>query len=96
LLALRRRGAEEWPAVERHLPSTFLLLQVQLALSAVKLENKDTFGKSDPFVRISKARENGAWVPVLKTEVNKAVLGAQFCWLLGIPLDAVAVPLLPV
>ena len=40
---------------------------VNLALGASKLENKDTFGKSDPFVRVSKARESGAWVPVLKT-----------------------------
>ena len=45
-------------------------MQVQLALAASKLENKDTWGKSDPFVRISKARENGEWMPVLKTEVG--------------------------
>ena len=45
-------------------------LQVQLTLGASKLENKDTWGKSDPFVRISKARENGEWAPVLKTEVS--------------------------
>ncbi|PSC75848.1 copine-3 [Micractinium conductrix] len=42
---------------------------VEMTLAAVKLDNKDMFGKSDPFVRISKARETGAWVPVLKTEV---------------------------
>ena len=41
-----------------------------MTLAAVKLDNKDMFGKSDPFVRISKARETGAWVPVLKTEVR--------------------------
>lgn len=41
-----------------------------MCLAASKLENKDTFSKSDPFVRISKARESGAWVPVLKTEVG--------------------------
>lgn len=45
-------------------------LQVEMCLAASKLENKDTFSKSDPFVRISKARESGAWVPVLKTEVG--------------------------
>ncbi|PSC75501.1 copine-3-like isoform X1 [Micractinium conductrix] len=42
---------------------------VEMTLSATKLDNKDMFGKSDPFVRISKARETGAWVLVLKTEV---------------------------
>ncbi|EFN58110.1 hypothetical protein CHLNCDRAFT_30221, partial [Chlorella variabilis] len=42
---------------------------VQLTLGASKLENKDTWGKSDPFVRISKLRHNGEWAPVLKTEV---------------------------
>jgi hypothetical protein len=41
-----------------------------MSLGASKLDNKDTFGKSDPFVRIAKARESGAWVPVLKTEVG--------------------------
>ena len=41
-----------------------------LALAGIKLDNKDTWSKSDPFVRISKARESGAWVPVLKTEVG--------------------------
>ncbi len=44
--------------------------QVQLSLAASKLENKDTWGKSDPFVRISKARANGAWFPVLKSEAS--------------------------
>lgn len=53
-------------------------LQVQLSLAAAKLENKDTFGKSDPFLRISKARENGEWTPVLKTEV-----GGGCWWLVG-------------
>lgn len=43
---------------------------VSLALAATKLDNKDLFGKSDPFVRVSKARESGAWVPILKTEVR--------------------------
>ena len=43
---------------------------VTLALAAQRLENKDTFGKSDPFLRISKARESGAWAPVVKSEVG--------------------------
>ena len=50
-----------------HPPS---LPQVQLSLAASKLENKDTWGKSDPFVRISKARSNGEWFPVLKSEAS--------------------------
>eukprot|EP00887_Chlorella_sp_A99_P002975 scaffold24.g2975.t1 len=55
-------GAEE-------MPNTNAVVSMQL--SAVKLENKDTFSKSDPFVRVSKQRENGDWIPVLKTEVRK-------------------------
>lgn len=43
---------------------------VTLGLAAQRLENKDAFGKSDPFLKISKARESGAWVPVLKSEVG--------------------------
>jgi len=58
-----------------HLPAAPALLQVQLTLAASRLDNKDTFGKSDPFLRISKAREGGAWVPVLKTEVSGAGAG---------------------
>lgn len=43
---------------------------VTLGLAAQRVENKDAFGKSDPFLKISKARESGAWVPVLKSEVG--------------------------
>lgn len=43
---------------------------VTLALAAQRLDNKDTFGRSDPFLKLSKARESGAWVPVLKSEVG--------------------------
>ena len=49
------------------LPGTNAL--VTLALAASRLDNLDVFGKSDPFVIVSKARESG-WVPVLKTEVR--------------------------
>ncbi len=45
---------------------------VTLALAAQHLDNKDMFGKSDPFLKISKARENGAWAPVVKSEVRSA------------------------
>jgi hypothetical protein len=40
-----------------------------MSLSASRLDNLETFSRSDPFLRISKMRENGEWVPVLKTEV---------------------------
>jgi hypothetical protein len=42
---------------------------VSMSLSASRLDNLETFSRSDPFLRISKMRENGEWVPVLKTEV---------------------------
>lgn len=42
---------------------------VTLALAAQRLDNKDIFSKSDPFVKICKARESGAWAPVVKSEV---------------------------
>ena len=46
-----------------------LLPQVELSFAATKLENKDTFGRSDPFLRISRMHNN-EWKPVLKTEVR--------------------------
>ncbi|KAI7838705.1 hypothetical protein COHA_007502 [Chlorella ohadii] len=42
---------------------------VTLGLAGQGLENLDTFSKSDPFFIISKAREGGQWVPVVKSEV---------------------------
>lgn len=42
---------------------------VSMCLGATKLDNVETFSKSDPFVRVSKMRESGTWIPVLKTEV---------------------------
>lgn len=42
---------------------------VTLALAAQRLDNMDLLSKSDPFAKISKARESGAWVPVVKSEV---------------------------
>ena len=50
---------------------------VTLALAAQRLDNKDTFSKSDPFVKICKARESGAWAPVVKTEVRWGVLALK-------------------
>ena len=42
---------------------------VTLRLRAQKLENKDLFSKSDPFLRLSRMREDGSFMPCFKTEV---------------------------
>jgi len=42
------------------------VLTIQLAAGSLK--NVDTFSKSDPFLEISKATEDGRWLPVYKTE----------------------------
>ncbi len=47
-----------------------------MCLGATKLDNVETFSKSDPFVRVSKMRESGTWIPVLKTEVG-GLAGSQ-------------------
>ncbi|XP_074570100.1 protein BONZAI 3 [Curcuma longa] len=41
----------------------------EITFRCSKLENKDVFSKSDPFLQISKAVESGITVPVCKTEV---------------------------
>ncbi|KAL4428006.1 hypothetical protein ABPG75_002095 [Micractinium tetrahymenae] len=51
---------------------------VSLTLAGSRLANLDTFSKSDPFVQVSKSREGGAWVPVLKTEVIDNNLNPQW------------------
>ena len=48
--------------------------EVEIQLVAHNLDKKDFFGKSDPFVTISKATENGDYVIVHKTEVIKTTL----------------------
>ena len=48
--------------------------QVVLQLVAYHLDKKDFFGKSDPFVVISKSTESGDYVVVHKTEVIKNTL----------------------
>lgn len=48
--------------------------EVELQLVAHKLDKKDFFGKSDPFVVISRANESGTFVVVHKTEVIKKTL----------------------
>jgi hypothetical protein len=42
---------------------------VNFGVSAKKLDNKDLFGKSDPFLTIYKESSNGQWTLVHKTEV---------------------------
>ncbi|XP_047971154.1 protein BONZAI 3-like [Salvia hispanica] len=42
---------------------------IELRFRCSALENKDTFSTSDPFLRISRASENGGYIPICKTEV---------------------------
>ncbi|EFJ08588.1 hypothetical protein SELMODRAFT_185243 [Selaginella moellendorffii] len=44
---------------------------VELVLRCSDLNNKDFFSKSDPFLRLSRLREDGSSVPVYKSEVKK-------------------------
>ncbi|KAI3892383.1 hypothetical protein MKX03_012601 [Papaver bracteatum] len=44
-------------------------LAVDMTFHCSKLENKDHFSKSDPFLRISKIVESGGYFPICKTEV---------------------------
>ncbi|KAI3967746.1 hypothetical protein MKW92_004675 [Papaver armeniacum] len=44
-------------------------LAVDMTFHCSKLENKDHFSKSDPFLRISKIVESGGYFPMCKTEV---------------------------
>lgn len=48
--------------------------EVEFQLIAHNLDKKDFFGKSDPFVIISKSTESGGYVAVHKTEVIKTTL----------------------
>lgn len=49
-----------------------------LTLAGSGLDKKDFFGKSDPYVLISKAREDGTFVLVHKTEIVKNTLDPRF------------------
>ncbi|KAK3135745.1 hypothetical protein QOZ80_5BG0422880 [Eleusine coracana subsp. coracana] len=44
-------------------------MAVEMTLHCLNLENKDTFSKSDPFLRISKLVETAGPIPICKTEV---------------------------
>lgn len=43
--------------------------KLSITLAGEKLDNKDTFGRSDPFLRLSRVNEDGGAIPVFKTEV---------------------------
>ncbi len=49
-----------------------------VALRAEKLDKKDLFGKSDPFVVISRCKEEGIYIPVAKTEVVRKDLNPRW------------------
>ncbi|XP_027931663.1 protein BONZAI 3-like isoform X1 [Vigna unguiculata] len=42
---------------------------VEMVLRCSRLDNKDVFSKSDPFLRISRMVESGGYIPICKTEV---------------------------
>ncbi|KOM52906.1 hypothetical protein LR48_Vigan09g156500 [Vigna angularis] len=42
---------------------------VEMVLRCSRLDNKDVFSKSDPFLRISRVVESGGHIPICKTEV---------------------------
>jgi Ca2+-dependent lipid-binding protein len=51
---------------------------LQLSFRAQKLENKDTFGKSDPFLELSRKTWDDKWEVVLRTEVVNNNLNPQW------------------
>lgn len=57
---------------------TELNMIATISLRGEKLDKKDLFGKSDPFVVISRVKEDGAYVPVAKTEVVRKSLDPQW------------------
>jgi copine 5/8/9 len=56
----------------------FLLLSLRFEARGEKLAKKDLFGKSDPFLVISRSQESGGFVPIHKTEVVKKNLNPQW------------------
>ncbi|WJX85490.1 Protein BONZAI 3 [Trifolium repens] len=42
---------------------------VEIIFRCSHLDNKDTFSKSDPFLRVSRMVESGGYIPICKTEV---------------------------
>ena len=51
---------------------------VHIKLNARKLDKKDFFGKSDPYIIISKFMEDGTWMNVHKTEIIKNTLNPDW------------------
>eukprot|EP00003_Mantamonas_plastica_P022361 TRINITY_DN377_c1_g1_i6.p1 TRINITY_DN377_c1_g1~~TRINITY_DN377_c1_g1_i6.p1 ORF type:complete len:523 (-),score=94.68 TRINITY_DN377_c1_g1_i6:346-1878(-) len=51
---------------------------IKFSVAASNLDKKDFFGKSDPYIVISKAREDGEWMPVHKTETVMKNLNPTF------------------
>lgn len=49
--------------------------EVILQFSGHKLDKKDFFGKSDPFLVLAKSQESGDFSVVHKTEVSKNLIG---------------------
>ncbi|XP_041375225.1 copine-3-like isoform X2 [Gigantopelta aegis] len=47
---------------------------ILMTFRATKLDNKDVFGKSDPYLEISKSGDGGSWQIVHRTEVIKNTL----------------------
>ncbi|PNW85064.1 hypothetical protein CHLRE_03g170200v5 [Chlamydomonas reinhardtii] len=70
---LQKKNGEAWES------STMLLVPEEVSackdvyrfqLKAFELKNADTFGKSDPYLQISRMQEDGVtWLPVYKTNV---------------------------
>lgn len=48
--------------------------EIRLEFSGVKLDKKDLFGKSDPYLIVSQIKPNGQTLPVYQTEVVKNTL----------------------
>lgn len=51
---------------------------LSLKFHAKNLDNKDTFGKSDPFLLFSRQKTNGEWINAYKTEVVKNSLSPSW------------------
>ncbi|KAJ3676196.1 hypothetical protein LUZ60_003608 [Juncus effusus] len=63
-------GTNHFGSLTIHAEETVASRQaIELIFRCIHLENKDTFSKSDPFLRISRTVESGALIPICKTEV---------------------------
>ncbi|KAK8546473.1 hypothetical protein V6N13_067692 [Hibiscus sabdariffa] len=63
-------GSRNFGTLAIYAEETFLSrMAVEMKLRCSRLDNKDMFSKSDPFLRISRQTESGNYVPICKTEV---------------------------